>query len=135
MTITWVHIAQFQNSLSSSMYLSTMLTYVWLSPFPLHEKAVLPVHNNLFRSIGNGQVAAFVHLDLSSAFHIVFHDILLTVLANRYLSVIPPLSGSVSTLHTVSNPSFKITSRHLHSLLCTAFHKGQFLDCWNALPT
>jgi hypothetical protein len=52
-------------------------------PFHSTETAVLSVHNDLVRSIDDGQVAALL-LDLSSAFDTVDHSLLLTILANRF---------------------------------------------------
>ena len=48
------------------------------------ETAVLSVHNDLVRSIDYGQVSALILLDLSSAFDTVDHDILLSILHNRF---------------------------------------------------
>ena len=53
-------------------------------PWHSTETAVLSVHNALVRAIDNNQVSVLVLLDLSAAFDTVDHEILLSVLANRF---------------------------------------------------
>ena len=48
------------------------------------ETAVLSIHNDLVRSIDSGNVSLLALLDLSSAFDTVDHNILLSVLENRF---------------------------------------------------
>jgi hypothetical protein len=48
------------------------------------ETAVMKVHNDLVRAADNGQVTALVLLDLSAAFDTVDHDLLLSVLDERF---------------------------------------------------
>jgi len=48
------------------------------------ETALLSIHNDLVRSIDNGKVSLLVLLDLSAAFETVDHQLLLSVLANRF---------------------------------------------------
>ena len=48
------------------------------------ETAVLSVHNNIVHAIDRWQLTALVLLDISSAFDIVHHDYLLSVLQNRF---------------------------------------------------
>jgi hypothetical protein len=48
------------------------------------ETVVLSIHNDLVRSIDSGNVSLLALLDLSSAFDTVDHNILLSVLENRF---------------------------------------------------
>jgi len=53
-------------------------------PYHSTETAVLSVHNDLVYAIYNRHVSLLVLLDLSAAFDTVNHDILLSILANRF---------------------------------------------------
>ena len=53
-------------------------------PFHSTKTAVLSVHDTLARSIDNNQISVLVLLDLSAAFDTVDHEILLSVLSDRF---------------------------------------------------
>jgi len=48
------------------------------------ETAILSVHNYLVRTVNDGKVTMLVLLDLRAAFDTVDHDILLSVLCDRF---------------------------------------------------
>jgi len=53
-------------------------------PFHSTETAVLSMHNDVVRSIDNGQVSLLMLPDLSAAFDTVDHQILLSILHERF---------------------------------------------------
>jgi len=55
-------------------------TVLWES----FRTALLSVHSDLVRSIDNGHVSLLVLLDLSAALDTVYHQILLSMLSNRF---------------------------------------------------
>jgi len=69
---------QFSSHLSHS---SLLRAY---RPFHSTETAVLSVHNDVARCIDNGQVSLLVLLDLSAAFDTVDHQILQSILPERF---------------------------------------------------
>ena len=48
------------------------------------ETAILAVHNGLVRAVDNNRVSLSVSLDLSAAFDMIDHNILLSVLSRRF---------------------------------------------------
>jgi len=67
-------------------------------PFHSNETAVLSVHNEVLRSIDNGQVSLLVLLDLSAAFDTVDHQILLSVPSDRFAVANNALTWFISYL-------------------------------------
>jgi len=110
-----------------AMRLSSHLSYSNLLPArqsayrPFHstETAVLSMHNDVARSIDNGQVSLLVLLDLCAAFDTVDHQILLSILPERF-------AVADTTLSWFSSYLAGRTQQFTYAGSCVVCHKDRY---------